>query len=154
MTISPLCVCTTVSARGLEALLESSGRGTYRSEHPWLVARRLWREGASAGQRLPIVFATESPLALSHWAFLEEIEVLELHRSSWATACSFTPLTPVNPIFTDIDSLFLQSTAERLERERVEGIHQHRYPLTAAELHPYAICETPPFMAVAPSHGS
>lgn len=146
MLISPVCLCTTVSAEALRALLEGGGRGTYRDEHPWLVARDLLARCEASQQRLPIVFATGRPLAHSHWAFVESLEVLELHRSSWATACTFSRLAPVNPIFQEIDSVFLQPTAERLERERAEGIPQHRYPLTAAELHPYAICETPAFI--------
>lgn len=148
MEISPNCLCTTVSAEALRALLESSGRGTYRDDQPWLVARKLLTRCQEQRQRLPIVFASGAPARFSHWSFVEELEVLELHRSSWATACTFSRLAPVNPIFTELDSLFLQPTAERLERERTEGIPTHRYPLTAAELHPYAICETPPFIGI------
>lgn len=147
MTVAACCLATTVSVEGLRALLEGSGgRGSYRDDHPWLVARDLWRASREAGDRVGIVFASGSPLRLSHWGWVETLEVLELHRSSWATACAFTPLEPVNPIFQEVDSLFLQPTAERLQRERVEDIARHRYPLSMAELHPYAICETPPFM--------
>ncbi len=146
MDIAPYCLCTVVSDKALQALLEASGRGSYRDDHPWLVARDLAAAYADEGQRLPLLFAAGQPPGFSHWGFVERLEVLELHRSSWATTCAFTALHPVNPIFEAIDSLFLKPTAEQLARERREGIHQHRYPLTLAELRPYAICETPAFI--------
>jgi len=148
MDIAPHCICTAVSAKALQSLLESSGRGTYRDRYPWLVARELLDAAAAAGQRLPLILAAGTPPAFSHWGFIESLEVVELHRASWESACSFTRLKPVNPIFAEVDSLFLQPTAERLARERREGITRHRYPLSAAELHPYAICETPAFIGV------
>jgi hypothetical protein len=148
MTTYPYCLCTTVSEKALQALLEASGRGTYRDTHPWLVAADLLRLAEAAGQRLPVLFAAGRPLQFSHWGFVETLAVVELHRATWETACTFTPLKPVNPIFQEIDSLFLQPTAEQLTRERLEDIHQHRYPVTEAELHPYAICETPAFIVV------
>jgi hypothetical protein len=146
MTIAPLCICTTVSAKALQGLLEASGRGTYRDDHPWLVARDMLRDSTADGLRLPVLFAVGSPSRFSHWGFIETLQVVELHRATWETACTFTPLQPVNPIFEPVDSLFLKPTAEQLIRERLEGITQHRYPLTEAELRPYAICETPAFI--------
>jgi hypothetical protein len=148
MSPYPYCLCTTVSDKALKVLLEASGRGTYRDTHPWLVARDLLRQAEAAGARLPVLFAAGRPLLFSHWGFVESLAVVELHRATWETACTFTPLKPVNPIFCDIDSLFLKPTAEQLARERLESIHQHRYPVTEAELHPYAICETPAFIVV------
>jgi hypothetical protein len=144
----PYCLCTTVSEKALAALLEASGRGTYRDSHPWLVAADLLRQAETEGRRLPVLFAAGQPLHFSHWGFVETLAVVELHRATWETACTFTPLKPVNPIFQDIDSVFLKPTAEQLARERLEHIHQHRYPVTPAELHPYAIGETPAFIAV------
>ncbi len=144
--VAPFCLCTTVSHKGLQALLEVSGRGTYRDDHPWLVARDLLAEAEQQGLRLPILFATGSPSRFSHWGFVEALEVVELHRATWETACVFTPLKAVNPIFEAIDSVFLKPTAEQLAREQREGVHQHRYPVTEAELRPYAIGETPAFV--------
>jgi hypothetical protein len=144
--IDPYCLCTTVSERALHALLEASGRGTYRDDHPWLVAQELLQAARAAGQRLPLLLATGRPARFSHWAFVEDIVVVELHRARWETACTFTPLEPVNPIFEPVDSLFTKPSAEQLDRERREGITRHRHALTEAELHPYAICETPAFI--------
>ncbi len=146
MNIAPYCLCAVVSDKALQALLEASGQGTYRDDHPWLIAAELHERCEARGERLPIVFAAGAPARFSHWGFVEEIEVLELHRASWATACKFTRLAPVNPIFEAVDSVFLKPASERLERESREGITRHRYPLTEAELRPYAICETPPFV--------
>jgi hypothetical protein len=151
MNVAPFCICTTVSAKALQALLEASGRGTYRDDRPWLVARDMLHEAETERRRLAIVFATGPASAshasrFSHWGFIETLQVVELHRASWETACTFTALHPVNPIFEALDSLFLKPTAEQLTREHLEGIPRHRYPLTEAELRPYAICETPAFI--------
>lgn len=146
MTIAPWCICATVSEKALQALLEASGRGTYRDDHPWLVAGDLLRQSETDGLALPVLFAVGAPVRFSHWGFIETLQVVELHRATWETACTFTPLRPVNPIFEAIDSVFLKPGAEQLERERREGIRRHRYPLTEAELRPYAIGETPAFI--------
>ncbi|MGE0622692.1 MAG: hypothetical protein AB7I04_24015 [Pseudomonadales bacterium] len=142
----PYCLCTTVSAKALSALLESHGQGKYRDTHPWLVALDLLDVARAAGQRLPVLFATGQPSTFSHWGYVEDLAVVELHRATWETVLSFSPLVPVNPIWTDLDSVLLKPTAEQLEREVREGIHKHRYPVTEGEIHPYAICETPAFV--------
>lgn len=146
MNASPICICTRVSDKALQSLLEASGQGSYRDDSPWLVARERFLECAAAGQRLPVLFAVAGPSRFTHWGFIESLDVTELHRASWETRCRFSRLAPVNPIFEPIDSLFLNPGAERRRREQLEGIHRHRYPLTDAELHPYAICETPAFI--------
>jgi len=146
MTAYPYCICTSVSDKALQALLEVGGKGSFRDDHPWLVAQDLQRHAESLGQRLPVLFAVGMPATLSHWGYIETLAVVELHRATWETACAFATLHPVNPIWTSLDSVFLKPGEEQLKRERLEGIRQHRYPLTNAELHPYAICETPPFI--------
>ncbi len=146
MTAYPYCICTSVSGKALKALLEVGGRGSFRDDHPWLVARDLWLDAASRGQQLPVLFAVGLPANFSHWGYIETLAVVELHRATWETDCGFSALHPVNPIWTSLDSVFLKPAEEQLQRERVEGIRQHRYPLTNAELHPYAICETPAFI--------
>ncbi len=142
----PYCVATTVSGEALKVLLESSGEGKYRDTHPWLAALDLHDAARAAGSALPVLFATGQPSAFSHWGFVTDLAVVELHRATWETVLSFTPLTPVNPIWVDLDSVLLKPTAEQLDREVREGIHQHRYPVTEGEIHPYAICETPAFI--------
>lgn len=149
MSVHPYCICTTVSSKALAALQETGGRGTYRDEHPWLVAADLVAAARAAGERVAVLFAAGRPARFSRWGFIERLDVVELHRARWETACAFTTLQPVNPIFEAVDSLFLKPSAEQLERERREGIARHRHPLTERELHPYAICETPPFIEVA-----
>ena len=146
MTVFPYCICTTVDARALQALLEASGQGRYKDERPWLIARELLDEAGAQAARLPILFATGHPPEFSHWGFIDSIDVVELHRGKWESLCAFTPLHPVNPIWTPVDSLFLKPTTEQLRRETLEDIPRHRYPLNEGELHPYAICETPAFM--------
>ena len=144
--VYPYCVATTVSGEGLKVLLESSGQGKYRDTHMWLAALDMLDAARAAEQELPILFATGQPSAFSHWGFVTDLAVVELHRATWETVLAFTPLTPVNPIWVDLDSVLLKPTAEQLDREVREGIHQHRYPVTEGEIHPYAICETPAFI--------
>ena len=151
--VHPYCLCTTVSGEALRVLLESTGRGKYRDTHPWLAAEKMFRAARDAGERVALLFATGQPSTFSHWGFVEEIDVLELHRATWETVLGFTPLAPVNPIWTGLDTVFLKPSAEQLFREEREGIHQHRYPLTEGEVHPYAICETPGFLINAQTRG-
>ena len=145
-SVFPYCICTTVAERALRNLLENTGRGTYKDSHPWLVAQEFQQLARQQEKKLPILFATGSPSQFSHWAFIEELNVVELHRATFASLCEFSRLEAVNPIWTDIDTVFLKPTNEQLQREVLEDIHQHRYPLTEGEIHPYAICETPPFI--------
>jgi len=146
VTPYPYCICTSFSEKALSSLLEAGGRGKYRDDHPWIVAKMLWDQAREAGQQLPVLFAVGQPGTFSHWAFIERLTVVELHRATWETECGFSALAPVNPIWTTLDSVFLKPSDEQLSRERLEGIRQHRYALTSAELHPYAICETPAFI--------
>ena len=146
MTPYPYCICTTVGEKALQGLLESSGKGDYKDDHPWRVAREFLEAASQQSSRLPILFATGQPSEFSHWGYVDAVDVFELHRGQWETRCGFSVLHPVNPIWTAIDSVFMKPSAEQSRREALENIHQHRYPLTEGELHPYAICETPPFI--------
>jgi hypothetical protein len=146
MNVHPYCLCTSVSAAALEALLEVGPEGAYRTDHPWWVARRLWQQAAQAGESMPLLLAAGEPLAHSRWAMIEAIEVTEFHSGSHATVCRFGALQPVNPIWSPIDSVFLKPSQEQLDRERLEGLRAHRSALSHATLFPYAICETPAFI--------
>ena len=148
MSISPRCICTAIDARVLAKITETPTDGaTYVDSHPWIVARELLREIVDAGQRLPLMFAAGSPLAFSHWAFVESIDVRELHHGAWETHSAIGTLRPVNPIWESIDSVVLAPSAEQLHREEVEPVHIHRRVLDEQHIWPYAVCETPAFMA-------
>lgn len=162
MSVSAFCFCAPVTQAALEALLEVSerGQGAYRDTHPWLVAQQLWRDGiqprtastdpsSDGGDQpvIPLILAVQERGALSHYGFVEEIDVVELHRGSWESRCRFGRLQPVNPLWEGLDSLMLWPAAEQHRREEIEGIRQHRTALSAGTLHPYAICETPAFIS-------
>lgn len=142
----PYCLVTTVAEKALKILLETNGDGKYRDTHPWLAALDMLDASREADQALPILFASGQPSEFSHWGFVTDLAVVELHRATWETVLSFSQLEPVNPIWIDLDSVLLKPTAEQLDREVREGIHQHRYPVTEGEIHPYTICETPAFV--------
>ena len=140
---SPICLCAPVSAKALSGLLESSAshQGAYQDQHPWLVAQTLWQQQR---ETMHVILAVEN--VLSHYGTIRGIDVEELHRGSWVSRVQFGPLRAMNPIWDSLDSLFLWPSAEQRERERIENIRTHRTALSAATLHPYAICETPEFM--------
>ena len=170
MPVADYCICTVVAAQALTSLLEaarelgpprSSGQGIYRDSHPWLVARELLDLATSRGERMAVMFAVEpsagvreglaprmeEPLRFSHWAHVRSIEVHELHKGAWETRCAFEPLEPVNPIWEPLDSVVLAPSAEQCHRERIEPIRKHRQLLDANLVRPYAVCETPAFIA-------
>lgn len=151
---SPLSICVRVTEKALAHLLEQSADGgAYRDAHPWIVAHRLWQDALDANQSLPLLFSAGDDAQLgpefAYWGLLTNIDLVELHRSSWQTRAQFDQLRAVHPIFTSIDSVFMQPTAEQYERESKEGITQQRQALTVHALHPYAIVETPPYIAEA-----
>ena len=133
--IYPYCICTTVSAKALQSLLESSGEGSYRTSDPFLVAREYFELARAEDRELAILFAAGDPLEFSHWGLVRRLEVVELHRATYETDCAFSRLQPVNPIWHPIDSVFLKPSEDQLRRESLEGIHQHRYALSIGEIH-------------------
>ncbi|MFK7915143.1 MAG: hypothetical protein AB8B93_14605 [Pseudomonadales bacterium] len=145
--ISPICLCAPVSAKALSGLLESgaSNQGAYKDAHPWLIARKLWQQSDST---MCIILAVDN--VLQHYGEISAIDVEELHRGSWVSRVQFGPLRAMNPIWETLDSVFLWPSAEQREREQLEGLRSHRTALSAATLHPYAICETPEFMRTTP----
>ncbi len=148
MTASSRCLCTAVAPKALAAIIESHAEGaTYRDAHPWIVARELLDEATAAGVRLPVMFATGDPVAFSHWTFVTAIDVRELHPGTWETQCRFETFVPVNPIWKTLDSIMLAPSKEQLHREQVEPVHIHRQMLDDRLIWPYAVCETPPFIA-------
>jgi hypothetical protein len=146
-SVYPFCIATCVSADALSAFREAGRNGTLRDEHPWLIAAELLAAARATGARVPLLLATEKPLEFRQWAFIERIDVVELRRGSWESACEFRELAPMNPIWTDIDSVLLKPGDDQLRRERLEPIRIHRFVLDAQRIHPYAICETPAFIA-------
>ncbi|XOV81674.1 MAG: hypothetical protein ACFHXK_12430 [bacterium] len=148
----PFCIATIVTDKAIEALLEGGGSGHYTDESPWLIAQEMLQSATSLGQVLPILFASKSPGSeafFSHWSVIRDIDVDELHRGQWLTRCSFSQLEPFNPIFESIDSVFLKTSAEQMDREVREGIRIYRQALDEYHIHPYALCETPAFIAEA-----
>jgi hypothetical protein len=153
-TVHPYCVATCVSGDALTALLEAGRNGTLRDEHPWLIAAELLDAANAAGARLALMIATEPPLAFAQWAWIERIDVVELRKGQWQTACDFRGLAPVNPIWTDLDSLLLKPGDDQLRREQLEPIRHYRNALDAQRLRPYAICETPGFILTVKEAGA
>ncbi len=130
-------------------MLEGSGEGHYRDDHPWLVAREMLERAQADDVRLPILFASkpeDESATFTHWSYISRIEVVELHRGQWDTRATFSELQVMNPIWSEIDSVFLKPSQEQLDRERMENVRVYRTALDEFHIHPYAICETPSFI--------
>ena len=153
MNPAPWCIATVVTEKAIEGLLESGSGGLYKDSHPWLVAQDLCRAMADTDQALPILLAAGHPLTFSHWSIIERIDVVELHVGQCETVCRFDAPKPMHPIFSELSSVFLKPASEQLEREQREGLRQHRTALDELHIHPYAICETPAFIAAPPTQG-
>ena len=148
MTVSSRCICTAIGEQALAKIVESqAGRATYIDAHPWIVARELLDATNAASQRLALMFASGDPVAFSHWTLVDAIEVRELHAGAWETHCEIERLMAVNPIWEPLGSLVLAPSAEQLHREAVEPVHVHRQMLDEQHIWPYAVCETPAFIA-------
>lgn len=146
MTLHPYCLVTAVAEKSLAALLDAGGAGTYRDAHPWLIAREMKQAADEAGQTLVLLIASRHPLEITHWTPVAHVDVIELHRGTWETACDFGALTAVPEIWAPLDSLMLKPGDDQLRREKLEPIRQHRQLLDERHLLPYAICETPAFL--------
>ena len=176
----PFCIACIVTPKAIEALLEgiaeqnssagspsqitedgtenqnkaaTSARGSYRDTHPWLIAQEMLAAAVACDQQLPLLIACKDgtePAFFSHWAMVSDIEVVELHRGQWESRCQFVGLEAFNPIWTDIDSVYVKPSFEQLERERRENIRVYRDALDEHHIHPYAVCETPDFILLKP----
>lgn len=148
MNAFPYCIVVTVSAKALAAILENGGRGSYRDDRPWLIAAEMLRAARDQHEVLPLILATGSPLELTHWAAIRDVDVDELRKGSWASRCDFDDLRSVSPIFTALDSLMLKPGDDALRRERLEDVRPWRHALDERHIRPYAICETPAFINI------
>jgi len=143
------CIVAAVSEKALAAIIENGGRGAYRDQHPWLMARELFETARAQGAFVPLLLASGAPLELAHWAKIVDIDCDELHRGMWESRCDFDTLASVSPIFTALDSLMLKPGDDELRRENLEGVRPWRHALDERHVRPYAICETPAFIGVA-----
>jgi hypothetical protein len=146
MKAHPYCIVATVSAKALAAILENGGRGSYRDNRPWLIAAEMLQAARDQGVVLPLILATGSPLELTHWAIIRDVDVDELHKGSWESRCDFDELQSVSSIFTALDSLMLKPGDDALRREQLEDVRPWRHALDERHIRPYAICETPAFI--------
>lgn len=154
MDVYPYCLCTSVPAKAIASFLdgrglEGGGVGSYRDAHPWLIAREMKEAADGAAQALVVLIASGEPPGLTHWTVVTRIDVVELHRGMWETACDFSSLEPVPEIWSPLDSVILKPGDDQLRRERLEPIRKHRQLLDVRHIHPYAVCETPAFLMLA-----
>ncbi len=147
---TPFCFATIVAQKAIESLLAAGTAAVFKDEHPWLVARREFIAAAKAGLRIPLLLASHGESVhdceFSHWAYINDIDVLELSGKRYTTSVTLTTLWEVSPLFGTIDSVSLKPPDEQLLREDVEGVRTQRVALTEQYMRPYAICESPGFI--------
>lgn len=164
MKFAPFCFCTSVDHKALKGLLEATTGGTYKDNHPWAIAAEMLGQAQARDEVVVLMLATIAPFSgeessredaasnrgpdtwtFTHWSIITEIEVNRF-RQGTESRVSFGKLTPVSELWSALDSLQLLPAAERLRREALEGLRPSRQCLDDHSLHPYAICELPPFV--------
>lgn len=148
MAVHPLCLA--VDGTALARLLEEGEVGGYRDRHPWYVAADLLEQARGGGQELCILLASGSPLRLTHWAVVTDIEVYHV-ASDRQTRVTLGRSGQVSPLFEELESVTLAPSTWQLQRESQEGLRVRRIHLDAQWLRPYAICETPAFLFTQPA---
>ncbi len=147
---TPFCFATIVADKAIETLLAAGTTAIFKDEHPWLVARREFNTAHTAGLRIPLLLASHGKASddceFSHWAYINDIDVLELSGKRYETRVTLTTLWEVSPLFGAIDSVNVKPPDEQLLREEVESVRTQRLALTEQYLRPYAICESPGFI--------
>lgn len=145
MAIFPLCLATHVDGQVLRRLLAEGQVGGYRDTHPWHVAAALQQQAVATGATLILLLATGRPPELTHWAEVRAIDVPRLAAKD-ETHLQIGPVTEVSPLFNELESVTLAPSELQVRREQEEGLRPRRFHLDSHWLHPYAICETPPFI--------
>ena len=147
---TPFCFATIVADKAIESLLAAGTTAVFKDEHPWLVARREFIAAATAGLRIPLLLASHGKAVhdceFSHWAYIDDIDVLELSGKRYETRVTLTTLWEVSPLFSPIDSVNVKPPDEQLLREEVESVRTQRVALTEQYMRPYAICESQGFI--------
>lgn len=145
MAAHSLCLAVAVNGDALERLLAEGDVGGYRDSHPWYVAVTLLASAKAQGHALYLLFAAGSPLGLSHWAEVVDIEV-HRYASKRETQVKIGATGMVSPLFEELESVTLAASTWQLEREQQEGLRVRRVHLDSHWIRPYAICETPAFL--------
>ena len=149
MAYHDVCIATTVEAKAIQMILDGpTSGGSFTQTHPWIIAREELMLARSRERDMVVLFATTDVNEFSHWGPITEIEVREYQGSISESTVHFSELQPVGEIWRSLDALFLKPSAERLRREELEQVRPSRLPLDAHHIHPYALCEAPPFLAV------
>lgn len=160
MKFAPYCFCTVVTDKALKVLLDAPAGGAYKDNHPWLIAEELLRAAQARDEAVALLLACNElarnapadslsggALEFSHWAVIDTIEVNRFRQGAESRVC-FAKLHEVSELWAPLDSLMLMPAAERLRRETLEGLRPSRQCLDEHALHPYAICEAPPFLTL------
>jgi hypothetical protein len=127
------CIYTMRHSAELDRAYRSGGGGTFEEGRAWVTGSRLFEEAQRHGLRMPIIFsAAERDSGLIYFGFLESVKLDETEEGEAKTTDTFRDLRPISePSPKSI--LILKNTGS---------------PLSEQYIRPYAVCETPTFIAV------
>jgi hypothetical protein len=125
--LTELCVYTIKHSHDLMATLAKGGRDTYTERKCWTRAKQLLDSAKRRGQRLPIIFApAEETCHLFAWALLDDVVPGETTIYSFSELQRFMEPPP------------LKTTLVKARDGE---------PLAEQFIRPYAICNTPSYLA-------
>lgn len=120
------CIYTIRRSRDLEECLANGRRGGFEEQREWKAGKQLLDEARRSGKRLPIIFApAEDTRRLFAWALIDEI------ASGPTTSYSFSEL-----------QLLADRPIKSVLKKARDGTQLNEW-----FIRPYAICQTPSFLA-------
>lgn len=145
--LANVCIAAVASDKALDAIRDNAGQGIYSDDHPWWLASDVAAAASSAGERVILLLASEDNDEWLGWALIRKVSVVDLTAGGFRSQCEFELLTMMPEIFRDLDSVYVLPAEHQLQREQREGLAAHRNGVTRRDLHPYALCLKPDFIA-------
>jgi hypothetical protein len=127
--LSRFCIYTLLHSDELRRQAAEGGRQSLTERKVWKTASQLWAEAERSGERMPVVFSgADVATGLFCWATIDDVTVDYEKRQ---TTCSYSNLREINPP-QRLSALWLRNGNRKLPDSYIR---------------PYAICQTPSFLA-------
>jgi hypothetical protein len=123
------CIYTILHSGELRRQAAEGGRHSLTERKVWKTGSHLWAEAKLSGEGMPVVFSgADVATGLFYWAVIDDITVDYEKRQ---TRCSYSNLREISPPM-QLSALQLRSGHRQLSDDYIR---------------PYAICQTPSFLA-------
>jgi hypothetical protein len=127
--LSTYCIYTILHSDELRRQVAVGGRHSLTERTAWKTGSHLWAEAERSGERIPIVFSgADRATGLFYWATIDDVTV---EHENQQTTCSYSSLREISPP-RPLSALRLRNGNRQLSDDYIR---------------PYAICETPSFLA-------